>query len=52
MPKTAGALAALSAGDSHSAALTCKGEVYAWGTFRDDAGVMGFSSSDRFAVRC
>ena len=32
---------ALSAGDSHSVALTTDGRVFAWGTFRDKSGVMG-----------
>ncbi|KDD73507.1 hypothetical protein H632_c2107p0, partial [Helicosporidium sp. ATCC 50920] len=35
----------LSAGDSHSTALTAMGEVWAWGTFRDASGVYGFSPS-------
>lgn len=50
MPKGTGTMTALSAGDSHSAVLTATGQVYVWGTFRDDAGVMGFSASCRFAV--
>ena len=51
MPDGASNLTAMSAGDSHSAALDSEGRVYAWGTFRDDAGVMGFSTVHRFAVR-
>ena len=51
MPKAAASVTDCSAGDSHSAALTATGQVFAWGTFRDDAGVMGFSTTDRFAVR-
>lgn len=31
----------VSAGDSHSAALTEEGSVYVWGTFRDNNGVIG-----------
>jgi len=31
----------LSAGDSHTAALTEDGEVWAWGTFRDSSGAIG-----------
>lgn len=33
----------VSAGDSHSAALSDDGVVYAWGTFRDAGGRIGFS---------
>jgi regulator of chromosome condensation len=51
MPTAAGEVVTISAGDSHSAALTNTGHVYAWGTFRGDAGVMGFSAAERFAVR-
>jgi regulator of chromosome condensation len=29
--------------DSYSAVLTSKGEVYAWGTFRDPGGIIGFN---------
>lgn len=29
--------------DSHTAALTEKGAVYAWGTYRDATGVFGFA---------
>uniref|UniRef100_T1J8U9 RCC1-like domain-containing protein n=1 Tax=Strigamia maritima TaxID=126957 RepID=T1J8U9_STRMM len=35
----------ISAGDSHSAALTDAGDVYAWGTFRDSSGAMGLLKS-------
>ncbi|XP_061919257.1 regulator of chromosome condensation isoform X1 [Entelurus aequoreus] len=31
----------VSAGDSHTAALTKEGEVYLWGSFRDNNGVIG-----------
>lgn len=51
IPVSAGSMVAVTAGDSHSTALTSRGQVLAWGTFRDDAGVMGFSASDRFMVR-
>eukprot|EP00193_Tetraselmis_chui_P008055 CAMPEP_0177758854 /NCGR_PEP_ID=MMETSP0491_2-20121128/4413_1 /TAXON_ID=63592 /ORGANISM="Tetraselmis chuii, Strain PLY429" /LENGTH=376 /DNA_ID=CAMNT_0019274629 /DNA_START=108 /DNA_END=1235 /DNA_ORIENTATION=+ len=50
MPSEAGKVVQLSAGDSHTAALTEEGVVYAWGTFRSDAGVMGFSESTRLQL--
>ena len=31
----------ISAGDSHSAALTEDGQVWIWGTFRDSSGPIG-----------
>ena len=31
----------ISAGDSHSAALTEEGQVWLWGTFRDSSGPIG-----------
>jgi len=31
----------ITAGDSHTAALSETGVVYAWGTFRDGSGVLG-----------
>uniref|UniRef100_UPI00358EBFD6 regulator of chromosome condensation isoform X2 n=1 Tax=Myxine glutinosa TaxID=7769 RepID=UPI00358EBFD6 len=34
-------IALLSAGDSHTAALTPSGKVYIWGAFRDNDGVIG-----------
>jgi len=37
-----GRVVCISAGDSHSAALTEDGEVYGWGTFRDSSGPIGF----------
>jgi len=37
-----GRVVAISAGDSHSAALTEEGAVYGWGTFRDSSGPIGF----------
>ena len=35
----------VSAGDSHTAALTTDGEVYAWGSYRDGSGVIGLTST-------
>lgn len=37
----------ISAGDSHSAALTSTGKVYIWGNYRDSKGQMGLTSSGR-----
>jgi len=34
---------AVTAGDSHSAALSAGGEVFAWGVFRDSSGRFGFA---------
>ena len=34
----------ISAGDSHTAALSASGVVYAWGTFRDGSGVLGMET--------
>lgn len=50
MPAGAGRVVQLSAGDSHTVALTEEGVVYAWGTFRSDAGVMGFNESTRLQL--
>lgn len=41
----------LSAGDSHTAALSALGDVWAWGTFRDASGVYGFALDTRIALR-
>jgi len=38
------------AGDSHTAALTEKGAVYAWGTYRDATGVFGFAPGVRVGL--
>ncbi len=38
-----GTVVQISAGDSHSAALTCEGKVYYWGTFRDNSGSFGLT---------
>eukprot|EP00111_Clytia_hemisphaerica_P017634 TCONS_00052166-protein len=35
----------VSAGDSHTAALSDKGEVYAWGAYRDASGQMGLTAA-------
>ena len=40
----------LSAGDSHTCALTRDGAVWSWGTYRDGSGVMGFSPSTRIQL--
>ncbi|XP_065221614.1 regulator of chromosome condensation-like isoform X1 [Planococcus citri] len=40
----------VTAGDSHSAALTESGKVYAWGSFRDSHGVMGLTSDGKQKV--
>lgn len=37
-------------GDSHTVALDSKGQLFAWGTFRGDAGVFGFSPGVRIAL--
>ncbi|XP_068624475.1 regulator of chromosome condensation-like [Battus philenor] len=43
---------AISAGDSHTAALLENGEVYAWGAFRDSHGTMGLVVRGREAQAC
>lgn len=50
MPDDAKPVLQLSAGDSHSCALAEDGTVWAWGTFRDASGVMGFSPGVRTQV--
>jgi len=35
----------VSAGDSHTAAITTRGEVYAWGSYRDTSGCIGLTST-------
>ncbi|KAK9812149.1 hypothetical protein WJX73_000352 [Symbiochloris irregularis] len=49
-PEEAGTIVQLSAGDSHTVALDDEGQVFAWGTFRSDTGVFGFSPTTRIAV--
>jgi regulator of chromosome condensation len=43
LPRNAGKVVQLSAGDSHTCALMDDGSIWSWGTFRDASGVMGFS---------
>lgn len=38
----------IACGASHSIALTKKGAVYGWGTFRDQGGVIGFNTKTKF----
>ena len=38
------------AGDSHSAALTAHGAVFAWGTFRGSSGPFGFAPTEKIAL--
>lgn len=45
-----GKIVQLSGGDSHSIALSDKGSVWGWGTYRDGSGVMGFSPSTRIQL--
>jgi len=40
-----GKVVMISAGDSHSAALTEDGRVFAWGTFRDSSGPIGLTKA-------
>lgn len=40
----AGRVVMISAGDSHTAALTEDGKVFAWGTFRDSSGPIGLTT--------
>ncbi|XP_004923161.2 regulator of chromosome condensation isoform X1 [Bombyx mori] len=46
------AAVAVSAGDSHSAALLQNGDVYAWGSFRDSHGSMGLVVRGREGKPC
>eukprot|EP00088_Acartia_fossae_P027087 TRINITY_DN27867_c0_g1_i6.p1 TRINITY_DN27867_c0_g1~~TRINITY_DN27867_c0_g1_i6.p1 ORF type:complete len:474 (+),score=126.00 TRINITY_DN27867_c0_g1_i6:60-1424(+) len=40
-----GRIVMITAGDSHSAALTDDGKVFAWGTFRDSSGPIGLTTA-------
>lgn len=40
-PAAAGRIQSVCAGDSHSAALTAAGQLFAWGVFRDSSGRCG-----------
>jgi regulator of chromosome condensation len=42
-----GKIVQMSAGDSHSAALTSDGKVYYWGTFRDNSGSFGLTADGK-----
>jgi len=42
-----GKVVMVSAGDSHSAALTDEGKVYYWGTFRDNSGTFGLTADGK-----
>ncbi|ESO06884.1 hypothetical protein HELRODRAFT_76996, partial [Helobdella robusta] len=46
-----GCVVQIAAGDSHSVALTNKGHVYIWGTFRDNSGVIGMNKDDENDVK-
>merc|ERR1711881_610511 len=48
--ESTGKAVAITAGDSHCAALTDTGEVYVWGNFRDGSGVLGLQSSKTKSV--
>lgn len=44
-------VAMLDAGDSHTIALTARGAVYGWGTYRDATGVYGFAPDTKYGLR-
>ncbi|PAA77407.1 hypothetical protein BOX15_Mlig016926g1, partial [Macrostomum lignano] len=41
----------LSAGDSHTAAVTASGRIFVWGTFRDSNGVIGLTRAGQMSSR-
>ncbi|PSC70525.1 fructose bisphosphate aldolase [Micractinium conductrix] len=50
VPNEAGRVVQLSTGDSHTCMLTELGAVWAWGTYRDASGVMGFGKHTRIQL--
>lgn len=50
VPSLHGHVVQVAAGDSHTVALTEKGAVYAWGTYRDATGVFGFAPGVRVGL--
>ncbi|KAA6415269.1 MAG: regulator of chromosome condensation [Trebouxia sp. A1-2] len=50
VPSLHGRVVQVAAGDSHTVALTEKGAVYAWGTYRDATGVFGFAPGVRVGL--
>ncbi|GAB4814630.1 hypothetical protein N2152v2_001676 [Parachlorella kessleri] len=50
LPDSAGRIVQISAGDSHTVALTELGAVWGWGTYRDSSGVMGFGPHTRMQL--
>lgn len=49
LPKGAGPIVQVAAGDSHTVALAADGSLYGWGTYRDASGVFGFAPGARVA---
>eukprot|EP00884_Botryococcus_braunii_P000004 jgi/Botrbrau1/10003/Bobra.0012s0092.1 len=50
VPTVHGPVVQVSAGDSHTVALTAQGFLYGWGTYRDSTGVFGFSPKEHIAL--
>eukprot|EP00884_Botryococcus_braunii_P000003 jgi/Botrbrau1/10002/Bobra.0012s0091.1 len=50
VPTVHGPVVQVSAGDSHTVALTAQGFLYGWGTYRDSSGVFGFSPKEHIAL--